>query len=300
MLSNVKTTPITTLSQQLQSILSKNPREIRHFLPVEFLQQPTVLHTVPIWENQDYDFFALWLDPRLSCNAGFFKDDSHSLLFQSQKINHMKILRCLSHFLVNNILITDCQWGSFMLERMKSGFDTTAIYKNYNHKKYCEEHLKKQPPKVNYLLTNNKVENLCFTYDAIVDIETLNSTHIDLWAQKLEQYLSKLKKGGIIFMQTLVRTHKDFTPYFTPKNQTPSLAEIQKITKSLGVKIQVLENLSLHYIKTTAAWIKNFDEQISNISNSSTYANLWGAHIALLHAKLTCNREQLVQIVLQK
>lgn len=85
MLSNVKTTQITTLSQQLQSILSKNPREIRHFLPVEFLQQPTVLHTVPIWENQDYDFFALWLDPSLSCNAGFFKDDSHSLLFSVTK-----------------------------------------------------------------------------------------------------------------------------------------------------------------------------------------------------------------------
>ena len=293
-------TSLLSKSKQLLSILHKNPEQINHFVPDVFLQQPSILKTTPYWQKQDYDFFGLWLDPSLSFHSGLFDQIPEDQLYSAQKKNYENLLQCISNFLATKVLVSQCSWGALLTQCMAKGYDTTSLYTDPMQKDYCEQLLHYQPQHVNYLLTPKPLQEISGSYDAIIDLEGLNNLHVDLWEERLKDYYNKLPKGGIAFLQILIATDPQTSTLFTPKNQTPTLKQLQKWTKRVAMETQITRNISHDYLKTVTIWIKQFLAHYDHLTQTSADTHLWASYLALLHAQLSSHKIQALQLVLQK
>ena len=123
---------------------------------------------------------------------------------------------------------------------------------------------------------------------------------MDLWEERLKDYYNKLPKGGIAFLQILIATDPQTSTLFTPKNQTPTLKQLQKWTKRVAMETQITRNISHDYLKTVTIWIKQFLAHYDHLTQTSADTHLWASYLALLHAQLSSHKIQALQLVLQK
>ena len=251
------------------------------------------------WMEQGSDFFSHWLDPSLSFYSGQFLEDQPDNLFLSQKNLHRYIIRLFSCFHVAHILQVDCQWGGFISDCMCHGFDITAQTTSEDHASFCHNQVKSQKPKVNFLLTQKPVASLPETYDAIVDLESLNQIPVRRWPSQLNAYAHKLKTGGLIFLQLIVSAKpQDYLDI--PKKHHAPLSLIQQWAKNQGHTILQTRNNTLDYIQTYSHWIKNLERERKTLLMQTPHVTKWGVFLAFMKAELANEHTQLLQILIQK
>ena len=106
-----------------------------------------------------------------------------------------------------------------MSDSMCYGFDVTVQTDSHDHAAFCHHQIRSHKPKVNFLITQDKVNNIRGSFDALVDLENLNRIPIRRWTSTLNGYSKKLKKGGLLFLQALVSSHPQNYLDIPKKNQ---------------------------------------------------------------------------------
>ena len=113
-----------------------------------------------------------------------------------------------------------------------------------------------------------------------------------------------LAPDGIGLIHTIGRSHpapidKWIRKRIFPGSHVPSLGEMAAIFEPYKFSVLDVENLRLHYARTCAAWLQNFDRVSDQVADryDETFARMWRLYLAGSSAAFEAGTMQLYQVV---
>jgi cyclopropane-fatty-acyl-phospholipid synthase len=87
--------------------------------------------------------------------------------------------------------------------------------------------------------------------------------------------------------------------YIFPGAHPPSLREMMDIFEGAGFSVHDIENLRLHYARTCAAWLSNFDRVADRVQQmfDERFVRMWRLYLAASSATFDSGDLQLFQVV---
>ncbi|HEY9677803.1 MAG TPA: cyclopropane-fatty-acyl-phospholipid synthase family protein [Drouetiella sp.] len=231
------------------------------------------------------DFYKLVLGPRMKYSSAFWNDDTQNL----QKAEEVMLaLSCERAELQDGMEILElgCGWGSlslWMAEHYPNS-KILAVSNSRTQKEFIEAssakrsltNLEVQTCDIN----NFKVEN---KFDRVVSIEMFE--HLKNYELLFRKISSWLKPDGKLFVH--IFSHKEYayhyenrdgndwlTEYFFTGGTMPSDKLFALFNDDLQIEKQWQVN-GMHYQKTVAAWIENFEKNKASIK--PIFATAYGA-----------------------
>lgn len=231
------------------------------------------------------EFFSMILDDKtMSYSAGLYKSTSESLAnAQKNKIDFI----CKWLNLPKNASVLDLGsgWGNFALYAAKSykwyvtGYTLSNAQLNYCHRLSKANHLEN-------LISfeyHDILENFPSTqFDGIVMIESIEHLGQKNLIPFFRKIKSILKKGAPLILQLTgryipKRVDRWTLKYVFPGGYLPAKGEIFNAAKDAGLLIEKFRDDTPDYIRTMVRWIKNLEDNRSNIEKmfDKRFYRLW-------------------------
>jgi cyclopropane-fatty-acyl-phospholipid synthase len=113
-----------------------------------------------------------------------------------------------------------------------------------------------------------------------------------------------LKPEGLALIHTIGRSHPNtmdawIRKYVFPGGHVPSLSEMMTVFEPNRFSVLDVENLRLHYARTCAAWLANFEAVAEKVSEmySEEFTRMWRLYLAGSSAGFQSGTLQLYQVV---
>jgi cyclopropane-fatty-acyl-phospholipid synthase len=227
--------------------------------------------------SQPYDlgnqFYALWLDKDMQYTCGYFKTPQDPIdLAQEQK--REQICRKLHLKAGETLLDIGCGWGGMLIYAAQhygiSGVGVTLS--------------KEQAEESNRRITNAGLQDRIHVehadyrdlrrqgrvFDKVVSVgclEHVGKPNHDLFFSIAKQ---SLKPQGTFVLHTIARVEPGGALAFGNKHVFPgvytaTLVEISQCLSKLGMRVQDVENMRLHYSYTAQRWLDAFEAHVDEI-----------------------------------
>lgn len=231
------------------------------------------------------DFFKLLLDKKtMSYSCGLYKS-GHESLAQAQQQKLELVCDWLDLPRGSRVLDLGCGWGGFAVHAAKErGWQVTSCTLSKQQLTYCEELFQS-----NNTLPKNKLEYCDMLhdlpngeFDAIVVLESIEHVGNKRLKNFIKLLYSKVKPGGIVYIQTSGRYKPKKLDQWTlkyvfPGGHLPSQQELVDGATRAGFELTRFIDDSPQYPLTIKAWIDNLEthrDDIESMFNASTY-RLW-------------------------
>lgn len=257
------------------------------------------------------DLFKLFLDPTLTYSSAKFDDGYESLkLAQLKKLD--SIISKARITARDRVLEIGSGWGSFAVRAAKTtGCHVTSLTLSHEQKRYVQELIKREN------LTDRVEVKLCDyrkmqgKFDKIISIEMLEAVgheHLTAFFKACEHLL---KPDGLVVIQGIIFPdgyYKNYLKradwiqkYIFPGSHLPSLGAIVEANEGrTKLQLENVENISPHYARTLATWLKTFRskrQDILKLGYDERFIKMWEFYLASCQAEFETRWLSLLQMV---
>lgn len=239
------------------------------------------------------DFFSLFLDKSMMYSAAIYKDEDASLEEAAvYKLDH--VCQRLQLQASDHLLEIGTGWGGMAIYAAKHygcRVTTTTISKEQHAHALKEVEAAGLQDKVTVLL--NDYRDLEGQFDKLVSIEMIEAVGPQYYPQYFSTCSRLLKQDGLMLIQAITmpdqryavtRDSADFIQlYIFPGGHLPCPSVIANhVAKDTDMQIVGLEDITLDYALTLAAWRKAFFDKLSNVKAlgyDEVFVRMWDFYL---------------------
>ena len=250
------------------------------------------------------DFYKLWLDERMVYTCAYY-DTPAATLDEAQvaKLDHVS--RKLQLEPGQKVIEAGCGWGALALHMAEHyGVEVIAYNNSTEQIAYARERAQalKLDDRVTFVQDDYRsIHERC---DAFVSVGMLE--HVGLANFRTLGALIKraLKPDGIGLIHSIGRSFPNppdpwILKHIFPGGHIPSLGEMMSVFEPHKFSVLDVENLRLHYARTCATWLANFEAEADKVADmySEEFVRAWRLYLAGSSAGFESGTLQLYQVV---
>ena len=250
------------------------------------------------------DFYKLWLDERLLYTCAYYETSGTDLAqAQLAKLDH--VCRKLRLKAGQTVIEAGCGWGGLAIHMAQHyGVKVKAYNNSREQVEYAREQasLRGLEEQVEFVLDDYRtIDQPCDTFVSVGMLEHVGLKNF----RKLGDIIHRcLKPDGMALIHTIGRSHPNqadrwIRKHIFPGGHIPSLGEMASLFEPHKFSVLDVENLRLHYARTCADWLKNFEavsEQVADMY-SEEFVRTWRLYLASSSAGFQSGTLQLYQVL---
>ncbi len=250
------------------------------------------------------DFYKLWLDERMLYTCAYYERAGASLAeAQVAKLDH--VCRKLRLEPGQTVIEAGCGWGGLAMH-MAEHYGVTV--KAYNNSREQVEYATEQATfrglddRVEFVLDDYRtIDQPCDVFVSVGMLEHVGPKNY----RKLGDIINhSLKPDGLALIHTIGRSHPSradrwIQKHIFPGGHIPSLGEMATLFEPNKFSVLDVENLRLHYARTCADWLENFEAVSDQVAEmySEEFVRTWRLYLASSSAGFQSGTLQLYQVL---
>jgi cyclopropane-fatty-acyl-phospholipid synthase len=250
------------------------------------------------------DFYKLWLDQRMVYTCAYFERPESTLdEAQVAKLDH--VCRKLRLQPGQKVIEAGCGWGALAMHMAEHyGVDVLAYNNSREQVRYARERAAAAGLEGKVTFVENDYRNINERCDVFVSVGMLE--HVGLANYRTLGALIHrcLAPDGIALIHSIGRSHpappdRWILKRIFPGGHVPSLGEMAAIFEPYKFSVLDIENLRLHYARTCALWLENFDRVANQVADlyDETFVRTWRLYLAGSSAAFETGTMQLYQVL---
>jgi cyclopropane-fatty-acyl-phospholipid synthase len=262
------------------------------------------------WRNvhHHYDlgneFYKLWLDERMVYTCAYYESPAASLTeAQLAKLDH--VCRKLQLQPGQKVIDAGCGWGALALHMAEHyGVNVVAYNNSGEQVALARERATAMGLDDQVRFVEDDFRNIDERCDAFVSVGMLEHVGLSNF-KKLGELVSRcLKPEGFGLIHSIGRSHPQkmdpwIVKHIFPGGHVPSLSEMMSVFEPQRFSILDVENLRLHYARTCATWLENFDAVADDVTEmyDEEFTRMWRLYLAGSSAGFQSGTLQLFQVL---
>jgi cyclopropane-fatty-acyl-phospholipid synthase len=250
------------------------------------------------------DFYRMWLDERLVYTCAYYaRPDATLAQAQVAKLDH--VCRKLDLKPGQNVIEAGCGWGALAMHMAEHyGVRVKAYNVSSEQVGWARENAAARGlgDRVEFVLDDYRgIDQRCDRFVSVGMLEHVGRANYRVLGQLIERCL---KPDGLALIHTIGRSYPNTTDawirkYIFPGGHIPSLSEMMAVFEPSRFTVLDVENLRLHYARTCADWLANFDAVADKVSAmySEEFTRMWRLYLAGSSAGFQSGTLQLYQVV---
>tara|TARA_B100000029_G_scaffold234293_1_gene231537 strand:- start:5912 stop:7111 length:1200 start_codon:yes stop_codon:yes gene_type:complete len=259
------------------------------------------------------EFFSLFLDESMTYSSAVFSSDDQSL-FDAQQNKYLKMCEAAKIKKNDHVLEIGTGWGGFAIFAAKTfGCKVTTI--TISNEQFNLAKARVKDAGLEKLISVNLIDyrEITGTYDKIVSIEMFEAVGVEFFEVFFRKSYNSLREKGLLAMQVITVQDENYIAqkngvnwiqkYIFPGGVLPSVEEMDRISKKVGLALIQTDSIGLDYAKTLNLWRQKFWENIGTVHKQGYdehFIKTWDYYLAACEAGfLTANTDD-VHIVFEK
>jgi len=250
------------------------------------------------------DFYRLWLDERMLYTCAYYEQPRMTLAeAQLAKLDH--VCRKVDLRPGMEVVEAGCGWGALALHMAeRCGVRVTAYNVSTEQVDWAREQAKARDldDRVEFVLGDYR--EIDRRYDRFVSVGMLEHVGRANYEVLGRLVRSVLKPDGLALIHTIGRSHPRVADawirkYIFPGGHIPSLGEMMAIFEPFRFTVLDVENLRLHYARTCAEWLANYEKVTDAVRGlyGEEFTRMWRLYLAGASAGFRSGTLQLYQVV---
>ena len=263
------------------------------------------------------DFYRLFIDETLTYSSAVFAAPEQSLA-DAQRNKYRRIAEGAgldrASAAGRHVLEIGSGWGGFALyAAAELGCRVTSITISQEQHDLARERVRAAGLEHLVDVQLRDYREVEGTFDAIVSIEMLEAVGAEYFATFFEACDRALRPGGRLSIQTITfpdaaydtqrRGANWIQTYIFPGGLCPSLAVIERASRSTRLLIRSVADIGPDYVRTLHAWRTRFMAQLDHVRQQGfdeRFIRMWEYYLALSEAGFATGITQDLQIVFEK
>ena len=250
------------------------------------------------------DFYEMWLDERMVYTCAYYDDADASLAdAQLAKLDH--VCRKLELKPGQEVIEAGCGWGALAMHMAEHyGVSVKAYNNSHEQVRYATKKATARGLSDRVQFIEDDYRTIADQCDVFVSVGMLEHVGLKNFRGLGKIIDNCLRPTGRGLIHSIGRSHPRPTdPWISkrifPGGHIPSLGEITTVFEPYKFSILDVENLRLHYARTCAEWLHNFDKvsDIVGAKYSEEFVRAWRLYLAGSSAAFESGTLQLYQIV---
>jgi cyclopropane-fatty-acyl-phospholipid synthase len=252
----------------------------------------------------DNDFYRLWLDERMVYTCAYYQNEDDDLAAaQVAKLDH--VCRKLDLQPGMTVVEAGCGWGALALH-MAEQYGSRVLA--YNVSRAQIEWARAQAAerglsdRVRFVLDDYRnIEERCDRFVSVGMLEHVGRANYPVLGDVVRRVLTP---EGLALVHSIGRSHPRVADawirkYIFPGGHVPSLGEMSQIFEPHRFTVLDVENLRLHYARTCADWLANFEAVSARVTErfDETFTRMWRLYLAGSSAGFQSGTLQLYQVL---
>jgi cyclopropane-fatty-acyl-phospholipid synthase len=250
------------------------------------------------------DFYKLWLDERMVYTCAYY-DTPAATLAEAQVAKLEHVCRKLQLRPGQKVIEAGCGWGALALH-MAEHYGVNVIAYNNSHEQvaYARERATAMGLDGRVTFVEDDYRNINHRCDAFVSVGMAEHVGLANFKSLGELIGRSLKPDGFGLIHSIGRSHPQrmdpwIVKHVFPGGHIPSLSELMAVFEPQRFSVLDVENLRLHYARTCAAWLENFEavaEQVADMY-SEEFVRTWRLYLAGSSGGFQSGTLQLYQVL---
>ena len=250
------------------------------------------------------DFYRLWLDERMVYTCAYYENSDATLAeAQVAKLDH--VCRKLELKPGQDVIEAGCGWGALAMHMAEHyGVNVKAYNNSHEQLVWAREESAARGLDDRVEFIEDDYRTISDKYDVFVSVGMLEHVGLKNFHALGNIINDCLKPTGRGLIHSIGRSHPRPTDAWIskrifPGGHIPSLGEISAVFEPNKFSILDIENLRLHYARTCAEWLHNFDnisDKVSEMYNEE-FVRAWRLYLAGSSTAFESGTLQLYQIV---
>lgn len=250
------------------------------------------------------DFYRMWLDDRMVYTCAYYdRPDATLAEAQVAKLDH--VCRKLMLQPGQDVIEAGCGWGALAMHMAEHFGVTVRAYNNSREQVfYAREQAAARglDDRVEFVLDDYRT--ITGSCDVFVSVGMLE--HVGLRNFRTLGGLIRdcLRPQGLALIHSIGRSHPRapdpwIAKHVFPGGHIPSLSEMMAVFEPYKYSILDIENLRMHYSRTCADWLHNFEavsEQVGEMYNEE-FVRTWRLYLGASSAGFQSGSLQLFQVL---
>jgi len=250
------------------------------------------------------EFYKLWLDERMVYTCAYYDAPTSSLAeAQFAKLEH--VCRKLQLRPGQKVIEAGCGWGALALHMAKHhGVNVVAYNNSRNQVAFARERATELGVDDRVTFVEDDYRNIDGRCDAFVSIGMLEHVGQANFKSLGALIARSLKPDGFGLIHTIGRSHpRRMDPWIVkhifPGGHIPSLGEMMPVFEPHRFSVIDVENLRLHYARTCAAWLQNFEAVADQVEEmyDAEFVRMWRLYLAGSSTGFQSGTLQLYQVL---
>ena len=250
------------------------------------------------------DFYKLWLDERMVYTCAYYNTPTATLdEAQVAKLDH--VCRKLQLQPGQKVIEAGCGWGALALHMAKHyGVDVIAYNNSKEQVAFARERATAMNlnKRVTFVEDDYRtIDQRCDTFVSVGMLEHVGLSHFNTLGALIKRVL---KPDGYGLVHSIGRSFPHppdpwIVKHIFPGGHMPSLGEMMRVFEPHKFSVLDVENLRLHYARTCAAWLQNFEAAADRVADmyDEEFVRKWRLYLAGSSAGFESGTLQLYQIV---
>jgi len=250
------------------------------------------------------DFYEMWLDERMVYTCAYYENQDATLAeAQVAKLDH--VCRKLELKPGQDVIEAGCGWGALAMHMAEHyGVNVRAYNNSHEQVSYAREKAAARGLNDRVKFVEDDYRTISDKCDVFVSVGMLEHVGLKNF-HALGRLINRcLKPTGRGLIHSIARSHPRPTDAWIgkrifPGGHIPSLGEIAAVFEPHKFSILDVENLRLHYARTCAEWLHNFDDVSEKVSDmySEEFVRAWRLYLAGSSTAFVAGTLQLYQIL---
>ena len=261
-------------------------------------------HNVQKHYDLGNDFYRMWLDERMVYTCAYYNTPSASLAeAQVAKLDH--VCRKLDLQPGQDVIEAGCGWGALALHMAEfygvkvSAYNISEPQLAWARERAADRNLGER---VHFIQDDYRnIHQSCDRFVSIGMLEHVGRANYRTLGRVVDRCL---KPEGLALIHSIGRSHPRKTDawirkYIFPGGHIPSLGEMSAVFEPSRFSVLDIENLRLHYARTCATWLANFEAVADQVSDrySEEFVRTWRLYLAGSSAGFESGTLQLFQVL---
>lgn len=260
------------------------------------------------------EFFQVLLDQTMTYSCGLYLSPEDDLE-TAQRNKLQSIIRNARIDSNDHVLEIGCGWGSFAMEAAKrTGCRVTGITISKAQCSLARERVRQAGLEDRIAILLKDYREIQGSFDKIVSIEMLEGVGHKYFGAFFQCCDRLLKPNGLLVLQVITYPDQGYKSYrkecgwipkhIFPGGLLPSLTALcEAMTASSSFIVEDLENIGIHYVRTSRDWRARFlagIDRVSQLGFDREFQRKWLYYLSLCEAGFATRTQNDLQLVLTR
>jgi cyclopropane-fatty-acyl-phospholipid synthase len=249
-------------------------------------------------------FYELWLGNTMAYTCAYYPTPEVTLdAAQAAKMDH--VCRKLRLKPGESVVEAGCGWGTLAMHMARNyGVKVRAFNISKEQVAYARERAAREGLADRIEYVEDDYRNIGGEFDAFVSVGMLEHVGVDHYPELGRIARATIGANGRGLIHSIGRNRpKPLNPWIVkrifPGAYPPSIGEMMQIFEPAGLSVLDVENIRLHYARTLAHWLENFEAAADRVREmfDERFVRMWRLYLAGSQASFEVGELQLFQVV---